>query len=54
MFNHLPYEYMKKKEYRKPSIKVLFAHSDQQLLAASTSESKMMPFNPYDGTDDAY
>ncbi len=53
MFIDKPYD-MKKKEYLKPSMKILLAHSDQQLLAASTSESKMMPFNPYDGTDDAY
>jgi hypothetical protein len=45
---------MKKKEYIKPCMKILFAHNEHQLLAASTSESKMMPFNPYDGTDDAY
>ena len=41
-----------KKEYHKPSIKILLAHSDQQLLAAS--DRRMMRFDPHDGTDDAY
>lgn len=43
---------MKKKEYLKPSMKILLAHSDQQLLAAS--DRRMMRFDPHDGTDDAY
>ena len=44
---------MKKKEYLKPSMKILHAHSDQQLLAAS-DRRMIMPFDPHDGTDDAY
>lgn len=43
---------MKKKEYIKPSMKILLAHSDQQLLAAS--DRRTMRFDPHDGTDDAY
>ncbi|MBR5392449.1 MAG: hypothetical protein IK148_06295 [Prevotella sp.] len=45
---------MKKKKYLKPCMKILFTHSEQQLLAGSISESKTMRFDPYDGTDDAY
>lgn len=43
---------MKKKEYRKPSMKILFAHSDQQLLAAS--DRRTMRFDPHNGTEDAF
>lgn len=43
---------MKKKDYRKPSMKILFAHCDQQLLAAS--DRRTMRFDPHDGTDYAY
>ena len=43
---------MKKKEYLKPSMKILFVHSDQQILAAS--DRRMMPFDPHSGTDDAF
>lgn len=43
---------MKKKEYLKPSMKILITHSDQQLLAAS--DRMKMPFDPHSGTDDAF